>query len=172
MTGPENHNEQHLIGASDKPIIGRIWKLAEPLCLSEGLELVHVSYQREPGGRVLRLYVDKPGGVSLDDCVTVSRQLGDMLDVGEEIDESYRMEVSSPGQNRPLSKLDDFHRFIGCRAKIHLARPVKGQKNFTGTIDGIDDRSVKLTNNNHTLVIELANIANAHLIQYNGETAC
>ena len=93
QSGPEN----------EKVIIGRIEALAEPLCESEGLELVHVEYQREAGGRILRLYIDRSGGVSLDDCVSVSRQLNDLLDVKLEDIGPYTLEVTSPGPERPLS---------------------------------------------------------------------
>jgi ribosome maturation factor RimP len=89
-------------------MVAKVWRLAEPLCLSEGLELVHVEYQREPAGRTLRIYLDKPGGVTLDDCVNISRQLSDLLDVGLETEAPYRMEVSSPGIQRPLGRLERF----------------------------------------------------------------
>ncbi|RJQ86516.1 MAG: ribosome maturation factor RimP [Desulfobacteraceae bacterium] len=157
---------------ASNPMVMRVWQLAEPLCLGEGLELVHVEYQREPGGRTLRIYLDKPGGVSLDDCVNISRQLSDLLDVGLETEFSYRMEVSSPGAERPLGKLGDFERFRGCRAKIRTAQPIDGRKNFTGTLEGIVGPAVLLTVDKGTISITLADIAKAHLIHYNGENPC
>jgi ribosome maturation factor RimP len=75
--------------------------LAEPICRDEGLELVYVQYRRESNGRVLRLFIDKTGGVSLDDCTRVSRQLNDILDVNLEDIGPYHLEVSSPGADRP-----------------------------------------------------------------------
>ena len=83
-------------------------KLAAPLCEAEGVELVHIEYQQETGGRILRLYIDKPGGVTLDDCIIVSRQLSDLLNVKIETEETYRLEVSSPGPDRPLGNALDF----------------------------------------------------------------
>lgn len=167
-----NHSAPPLVGMDTNPVIGRVWQLAEPLCLGEGMELVHVAYQKEPGGRILRLYIDKPGGVTLDDCVNISRQLSDILDVGLDIEQSYRMEVSSPGQKRPLSKRSDFDRFAGCRVKVRTARAIEGQKNFTGNIDGTSDQSITLITDSQSVTLMFADIVNAHLIHYNGENAC
>jgi len=155
-----------VIGMTANPMVAKVWRLAEPLCLSEGLELVHVEYRRESAGRTLRIYLDKPGGVTLDDCVNVSRQLGDLLDVGLETEASYRMEVSSPGTQRPLGRLGDFERFKGSRAKVRTAQALLGRKNFTGTLQGLDGPSVLLwVDNNQTLSIAFTDIVKAHLIQ-------
>ena len=171
ITG-ENQKKGQLLGKKTNPIIDRVWQLAEPLCLSEGMELVHVAYQREPGGRTLRVFLDKPEGITLDDCVNISRQLSDILDVGLELQEPYRMEVSSPGRKRPLSKPGDFDRFKGCRVKVRTARTIEGQKNFTGIIDGTSGPAARLIINSKPVIIGFADIVNAHLINYNGETAC
>ncbi|MBW2488595.1 MAG: hypothetical protein JRE72_14325, partial [Deltaproteobacteria bacterium] len=88
---------------NEKALIRQIESLVEPLCDSEGLELVHIEYQREAGGRVLRLYIDRPAGVRIDDCVNVSRQLNDLLDVNLDDMGPYTLEVTSPGPERPLS---------------------------------------------------------------------
>ena len=92
---------------NEKAIIEQIESLVGPLCDSESLELVHIEYQREAGGRVLRLYIDRPAGVTIDDCVNVSRQLNDLLDVNLDDMGPYTLEVTSPGPERPLSKLKD-----------------------------------------------------------------
>lgn len=172
MSTNDNQTCPELVGKASSPVIARVWQLAEPLCTGEGMELVHVAYQREPGGRILRLYIDKPGGVSLDDCVNISRQLSDILDVGLDIEQSYRMEVSSPGQKRPLSRRSDFDRFTGCRAKVRTARAIEGQKNFTGDIEGTGDKSFRLLTDTRSVTIMFADIVNAHLIYDNGENAC
>lgn len=172
MSTKDNLAGAQLVGIETNPVIGRVWQLAEPLCLGEGMELVHVAYQREPSGRILRVYIDKPGGVSLDDCVNISRQLSDILDVGLDVEAPYRLEVSSPGQMRPLSRLSDFDRFTGCRAKVRTGRPIEGQKNFTGDIDGTSGQSIRLITNTKPITIMFADIIKAHLIQYNGENAC
>ncbi|MBI5897050.1 MAG: ribosome maturation factor RimP [Desulfobacterales bacterium] len=132
-----------VIGMAANPMVAKVWRLAEPLCLSEGLELVHVEYQREPAGRTLRIYLDKPGGVTLDDCVNISRQLGDLLDVGLETEASYRMEVSSPGIQRPLGRLGDFERFKGRRAKVRTAQALEGRHQVVDLVVGEREHIVK-----------------------------
>ena len=172
MVSGGDESSPAIVGIKARPVIGRVWQLAEPLCRSEGMELVHVEYQREPGGRTLRIYLDKPGGVTLDDCVHISRQLSDLLDAALDLEEAYRMEVSSPGVRRPLGKFDDFERFRGCRAKIRTAQAIDGRKNFTGELAGTKGPAVLLTVDNQTMGIVFADIVKAHLIQHNGENAC
>jgi ribosome maturation factor RimP len=110
--------------------------------------------------------------VTLADCVDVSRQLGDILDVGLETELSYRMEVSSPGVQRPLGKLADFERFRGCRAKVRIAQAIEGRKNFTGILEGVSELSILLLVDNQTIRIAFADIVKAHLINHNGENPC
>lgn len=153
----------------EKDIIKQVEALAEPLCDSEGLELVHVEYQREPAGRILRLYIDRAGGVALDDCVNVSRQLNDLLDVYLDDIGSYNLEVTSPGPQRPLSKLQDYERFKGRKAKIKTWQPVNDQKNFTGIILGVAGDQIKLSSNEKTVVIPFGGISKARLVDVDGE---
>jgi ribosome maturation factor RimP len=153
-------------------VVESVARLADPLCRSEGLELVHVEYQREPGGVTLRIYLDKPGGVTLDDCTDVSRQLEDLLDVHVNDLPPYRLEVSSPGIDRPVGKLSDFARFAGQKAKIRVAKPVKGRKNFTGVLDGVIDGKVRLRVDDEWIQIDFSDILKARLINYNGENRC
>lgn len=147
-------------------------KLAAPLCEAEGVELVHIEYQQETGGRILRLYIDKPGGVTLDDCVIVSRQISDLLDVKIETEETYRLEVSSPGPDRPLGNALDFEKFKGNVAKIKTHQPVDGQKNFKGVLLGISEGTVKLLVNEKTVAIPFQEITKARLVNYYGENRC
>jgi len=149
--------------------VDAVTRLAEPVCISEGMELVHVEYQREPGGLTLRIYLDKAGGVTLDDCVEISRQLEDLLDVHAQDVPPYRLEVSSPGLDRPVGKLKDFIRFEGHRAKIRLAVAINGRKNFTGVLAGVVDETIRLALDNETISIKFNDIARARLINYNGE---
>jgi ribosome maturation factor RimP len=153
----------------DKNIIKQVEALARPLCESEGLELVHVEYQRESSGRILRLYIDRPQKVTLDDCVNVSRQLNDLLDVYLDDIGPYNLEVTSPGSERPLSKLQDYERFKGRRAKIRTIQPVDGQKNFTGIIAGVAAQQINLSSNADTVVIAFDNILRARLVDIDGE---
>ena len=145
--------------------------LAEPLCESEGVELVYVEYQPEAGGMVLRLYIDKPKGVTIDDCIYISRQLGDILDVELEGAGTYRLEVSSPGSDRPLWKKNDFNRFKGNVARIRTSRPFDGQKNFKGVLLGISDETIKLMVDNKNVTIPFKDISRARLVNY-GENRC
>jgi ribosome maturation factor RimP len=153
----------------EKDIIKQVEALAEPLCDSEGLELVHVEYQRESAGRILRLYIDRAGGVTLDDCVNVSRQLNDLLDVYLDGIGSYNLEVTSPGPERPLSKPKDYERFKGRRAKIKTWQPINDQKNFTGIILGAAADQIKLSSNEKTVVIPFGDISKARLVDMDGE---
>ena len=153
----------------EKHIINQVEALAEPLCASENLELVHIEYQRESGGRILRVYIDRPGGVALDDCVNVSRQLNDLLDVHLDDIGPYNLEVTSSGPERPLSKLQDYERFKGRLAKIKTFQPINGQKNFTGIILELIAERVSLSLNEKTVVIPFGDISKARLVEVDGE---
>jgi ribosome maturation factor RimP len=139
------------------------------LCESEGIELVHLEYQRESTGWILRLYIDKPGGVTLDDCINVSRQMNDLLDVHFDEIGPYNLEVTSPGPDRPLIKAQDFEKFEGNLAKIKTVRPFDGQKNFKGVLMGVSREQVKLRVGEATIAIALTDISKARLVNYSGE---
>ena len=149
---------------SEQQILIRVKELLEPVCEAEGMELVHLEYQREAGGRILRLYIDKSEGVTLDDCVYVSRQSGDLLDVYLESIGPYSLEVSSPGPNRPLGKELDYEKFKGNRVKIVTAQPIDGQKNFKGVLLGISEGMVRLSVDDRTVAIPYQKITKAHLM--------
>jgi ribosome maturation factor RimP len=167
---PKFQEETTDLKSSD--IIATTWKLAEPICSIEGMELVHIEYQREPAGRILRLYIDKPGGVSLGDCSAISAQLGDVLDLKLETGAPYTLEVSSPGLNRPLSKLTDFEKFRGEAAKIKTDRPINGQKNFKGILTGIIGSDIQLQTETETVAIPYQDIIKARLVNYDGDNKC
>lgn len=148
----------------------RVRQLAAPICQGEGIELVHIEYQREPVGRVLRLYLDKPEGITLDDCAAVSRMLGDLLDVHLEGGEKYHLEVSSPGTERPLVKEADFVRFKGHCTKIRTTQILNDRKNFKGIIQDAADGMITLSVNDKTVVIPFREIDKARLVD--GEKPC
>lgn len=125
-------------------IIEKIRQVAQPLCNAENFELVHLELVGDNRDTIVRLYLDKPGGIKLDDCVYVSRQLGDLIDVHVEELGSYRLEVSSPGPKRPLNKKDDFIRFEGHRVRIETTQMVNNRKKFTGTLETINDDSIAI----------------------------
>lgn len=112
----------------------RLAALAQPILEEEGLELVELDFRRGSNRSLLRLFIDKPGGVTLDDCSVVSTQLGDLLDVEDLIPHRYTLEVSSPGANRPLKRPEDYERFLGRLVQITTREPVEGQRGFTGRL--------------------------------------
>jgi ribosome maturation factor RimP len=151
--------------ANEQSIVRQVWSLAEPVCESEGLELIQVEYQRESAGRILRLYVDKPGGIRLDDCIGVSRQMNDILDVHLADVGPYNLEVTSPGPERPLARRQDFDKFKGARIKIKTYQPLNGRKNFKGVLLGISGDEVSLQIDEQIVTIAYADISKAHLIE-------
>ena len=122
----------------------RVRILAEPILAEQQLELVDVEFRREAHGWVLRLYLDKAGGVMLDDCQRVSEEVGDHLDVEDLIDHPYHLEVSSPGLDRPLARPEHFLRFAGRAAKITTREDVEGRHNFRGRLAGLQGEAVLL----------------------------
>lgn len=153
----------------EKQIIAQAWAIAEPLCLDEGMELVFIEFRRETQGRVLRLYIDKHGGVTVDDCANISRQMGDILDATLEDIGPYSMEVSSPGINRPLGRPQDYDRFKGNRAHIKTLQSINGRRNFKGILRGIDDDVVALQCDDKEIHLSLEEISIARLLNFNGE---
>ncbi|MEE8109632.1 MAG: ribosome maturation factor RimP [bacterium] len=115
----------------------RLWPVVEPVVEEEGLELVELEFIQQRGMWVLRIYMDKTGGVQLDDCQRVSRRLSPVLDVEDIIPQRYTLEVSSPGIPRPLRRARDFERFSGQRARIELALPITGRKRYSGELAGV-----------------------------------
>jgi ribosome maturation factor RimP len=125
-------------------ILKEVQSVAESLLSSRGMELVDLQFRRERQGWVLRIYIDKEGGVDLNDCSLVSSQLGDLIEDQGIIDHSYILEVSSPGLNRPLKKRADFERFKGHRVKVKTRFPVKGTKVFRGQLLGLKDDLISI----------------------------
>jgi ribosome maturation factor RimP len=109
-----------------------------------GMELVHLEMRHEAGGQVLRLYIDKEGGVTLDDCARVSRQVSAQLDSEDPIPGRYTLEVSSPGLDRPLTSEKDFARFAGRQVKVTTVVPLEGRRNFAGRLVGLADAIVRV----------------------------
>ena len=132
------------------PVVAKIEKLLLPVVEDLNLELVDIEYQREDRGWVLRIYLDKDGGINLDDCAGASREFSTLLDVENIVDTIYTLEVSSPGLERPLKKITDFERFTGQPAKIKSCRVCdpdgRGQnrKVFSGILQGVRDGQVVL----------------------------
>ena len=113
--------------------------LIEPMVVYAGMELIDVEYGRKPSSVILRLTIDKPGGVTIDDCSYISRLAGDLLDAKNPVPGSYNLEVSSPGINRPLKKKDDFERFADQKVLIKTRELIDGRRNFKGILNGTRD---------------------------------
>lgn len=118
-------------------------KLAEPVLKEMGYELVDLNFKKERGW-ILRFFIDKDNGVSLEDCENASRLIGDILDAKNLIKEHYNLEVSSPGINRPLTKKEDFIKFSGNKVVLQLKQTYMERKNFKGILKGISDDNVKI----------------------------
>lgn len=122
----------------------RTEKLLTPILEKENFELVDVEYVKEAGVMYLRAYIDKPGGITIDDCELVSRALSDELDKEDFIDEEYTLEISSPGLGRPLKKDKDFDRSIGSEVDIKLFKPIDGEKEYSGILKSYNATSVEI----------------------------
>lgn len=119
-------------------------EILQPIVDEYKFELVDVEYVREGGNWYLRAYIDKPGGITVDDCEMVSRRLSDILDEQDYIDEAYIMEISSPGLGRPLKKEKDFKRSLGEEVEIRTYRMIDRQKEFTGILKSYDENTVTI----------------------------
>src|SRR5215471_2575534 len=145
-------------------VVERVCQIAEQAAIDHGVELVHAEVAGPEGHPIVRVFIDKPGGVTHDDCSEISTQIGTVLDVEDFIHSAYTLEVSSPGLERGLYKPQDFDRFAGSAAKIKTRSPIKNQRNFRGRIVGMADSQVVFDDKTSGQVqIPLADIAKANL---------
>ena len=129
-----------------------------------GYELVELEFHPQGRGGLLRVYIDREGGVTVDDCEKVSRQVSAVLDVEDPIPGAYTLEVSSPGLDRPLRREADFVRFAGERAKLELLLPKDGRKRYTGTLKGCEAGEVSIEVDGVVHKLPLGDIAKARLV--------
>ena len=142
----------------------RVHQLAEQTAIDHGVELVHAEVAGPDGHPLVRVFIDKPGGVTHEDCSDVSHHLSTVLDVEDFIHSAYTLEVSSPGLERGLYKAADYERFAGHLAKVKTRSPIKNQRNFRGRIVGLADSEVVFEDKTSGRVnIPIANIAKANL---------
>ena len=144
-------------------LLQEVRKVVEPILQSQGYELVDLEYQRESRGWVLRICLDREGGITLDDCTGVSHEVGAVLEVKDVIPNAYVLEVSSPGLTRPLKKPEDFIRFRNQLVKIKLYQPLNGRRNFKGTLLGLEGETVRVEVEGQAFDIPLLSIAKANL---------
>jgi ribosome maturation factor RimP len=150
----------------------KIEEIVSPLCAQRDLELVHVDVLPEPKGAVLRITIDRPrddgkdgSGVDIDDCQAISHDLSAILDEAEDlVAGAFRLEVGSPGLERPLYKAADYQRFEGREAVIKTREPVEGRRSFRGTLAGFEAGDVRLDVNGQVQSIPLEVVIKAHLV--------
>lgn len=147
----------------EKEIKEKIKEIIEIPILKKNMELVDLEWRRERNGWVLRIFIDKPGGVTIADCAKISSIVGEILDKENIIHRSYILEVSSPGIERPLVKKEDYERFKGEKARITLKTPISGRRNFTGIILGIKKDLVQIEVEGRIWEFSLDNIKKANL---------
>lgn len=138
-------------------------RLIAPILQNSEYELVDIEYVKEGQRWYLRIFIDKPQGMTLDDCEQLSKKISDVLDEKDFIRHSYVLEVSSPGLERPLKKKSDYVRFRGKKVVITTFGPVDGKKEFHGTLGGLENEEVLVENNHRKWSIPLEKIASARL---------
>lgn len=138
-------------------------ELAAPIARAQGCTLWDVEYVKEAGSWYLRVYIDKEGGVSIDDCETVSRPLSDALDEADPIEGSYTLEVGSAGIDRVLRKSEHFAAYLGSEVEVKLYRAREGKKEYVGLLRGYADGNVTLEEGDGTVTFEKKDIAQVRL---------
>jgi ribosome maturation factor RimP len=147
----------------ERDVIDRVRALILPIVLNDGMELVDIEYRRESGGWVLRVTLDKEGGVTLDDCTRVSQEVGRNLDVEDIIPTSYTLEVSSPGLNRPLRTEKDFLKHLHQLVKVKTVDPVENRRQFKGRLQGVSKEGVEIQVDGRIFQIPFSNVGKANL---------
>lgn len=139
-------------------------RLFEPSVEGLGFELVDAELTGSGSQAVLRVYIDSPGGINVEDCALVSRQLSTLLDVEDPIPGQYMLEVSSPGLDRPLARRKDFERFAGSQVKVRVHQAVLGRRNFTGRLQAVEGDHIVLEMDKEVYDLAFDNIERARLV--------
>ncbi len=150
-------------GVVSGEIISQIQKMITPILLEEGMECVDLEYRREAQGWVLRLYIDKENGVTLDDCARVNQKVGRLLDVENPIETPYHLEVSSPGLRRPLKTEKDFVRFQNRLIYVKTVQPIRNRRQFKGRLLKVIPGGIELEVEGELFQIPFQEIAKARL---------
>lgn len=140
------------------------WQLLQPVVEAMGYEFVGCERLKHDRQQILRVYIDTPQGADIDDCEKVSHQISGVLDVEDPLNSRYILEVSSPGIDRPLFKIEDFERWIGETVKLKLAVAVNNRRNFRGIVIATDDRSIVLDVDQQQYTIPFTSIDKAKLV--------
>ena len=138
-------------------------ELLEPVVSDLGYELWELEYGARPGGGLLRIYIDSPNGISVDDCERVSRAVSEKLDAADPISSEYTLEVSSPGLDRVLRTQQQFERFAGERVKLEMSQSINGRKRFAGRLKQVSDGSITLEVDGAEVQLSIAGIHKARV---------
>ncbi|OGO79164.1 MAG: ribosome maturation factor RimP [Clostridiales bacterium GWB2_37_7] len=136
-----------------------VFEICKPVTDKHNFELVEIEYKKEGGEWYLRIYIDKEGGITIDDCQLVSEEVSELLDEIDPIDSAYIFEVSSPGIERPLKTQRDYEKSMGKLVEAKLFAPVNGKKAIEGILTGYSDDNVELDQNNIKIVLDKKQIA-------------
>jgi len=149
---------------ANNKIVTSLEELIKPGLDDMGIELVDIQYVKEGGHWFLRIFIDQPGGIGLEDCQRVSGYVDPLLDEHDPVPHAYTLEVSSPGIERPLKKLADYERFAGRQISLNTFVPVEGRRKFKGVLMGASNQSVTLEAEGNNIVIPMEQVASARLI--------
>jgi len=147
----------------------QLWEMIEPVIQAEGMELVELEYRRESQGWVLRIFIDQPDGITVNDCARISQVAGDLLDVADVIQNPYHLEVSSPGLNRPLRKPEHFKMYLGNIVEVRTSTPLDPSQNrrkFKGTLMAVQPETISVDCQGEVFDIPLALLERARLCYF------
>ena len=147
----------------ESELVDRVRGMIDPILSNERMELVDIEYRRESKGWVLRLILDKEGGITLDDCTRVSQEVGRSLDVEDVIQTPYTLEVSSPGLTRPLKTQKDFMKYRHRLIKVRTVDPVQNRRQFKGRLLEVSENGIEIDVDGGIFRIPLSNVARANL---------
>nr|XP_061797994.1 ribosome maturation factor RimP-like [Nerophis lumbriciformis] len=138
--------------------------LLQPLVEQLDYEFVGLEYQPAPGSALLRVYIDRAAGITVDDCASISREVASLMDVHDPIRGEYTLEVSSPGMDRPLFTVEHYERFVGEQAKLTIGMPIDGRRKFKGPIVRVEDSAIVLDQDGSEIRIDHSNVIKARLV--------
>lgn len=150
----------------NQDIVERVRAIAAPVCANEGLELVEVELGGAGGRTTLRLFIDKAGGVTLEDCSSISHAVSTALDVADPLDGAYELEVSSPGLDRPLRTPEHFAKYAGEKVRVKTYGPIpdcENRKTFVGTLQGFENGKVKVDVDGKLFLVPHAQVSKANI---------
>jgi len=162
----ERRRLAQLLRKEEDELVSEIWNLLEPVIAAQGMEILEVEYRRESAGWVLLIFLDSERGISVEDCAAVSRVVGDLLDVTDLIPNAYNLEVSSPGIDRPLRRLDHFQKYIGYIIEVRTISPIQNRRNLKGELKEASSECVVIECEAGNYSISMSLIERARLLYF------